>query len=418
MLTLIQDVRYALRMLRKSPAFTTVAVVTLALGIGANTAIFSLINAVLLKMLPVKDPNQLVVVGDPLMVHSRSSGDPRVDIFSIPLYRDLSRNNGVFTGMLASGEVHRLRITATNGENEIAGNVTGSLVSGNYFSVLGVNALYGRVLTDDDDGAKNSNPVAVVSYGFWKDKLAQNPGMIGQTVKINGYPFTIVGVTPPGFIGDTVGDAQSLWIPLAMQEPVVTGRKWVEDYNSSWLHIIGRLKPGTTVEEAGANMNVVLQQLVNGPLGAKLHKDDLDNLKQAKIEVSKGGGGFSDLRGDFREPLLLLMLFVALVLIIASVNVANLMLARSSARQREVAVRMAIGASGARVVRQLLTESIALAVAGGILGLLAAQWGTKALLRLSRRTDLQASPDLRVFLFTAAVCLVTGILFGLIPALK
>jgi predicted permease len=415
---LLQDLQYALRMLRKSPAFTTVAVMTLALGIGANTAIFSLVNAVMLKMLPVKDPGQLVVVGDPLQVHSRSAGDPSVEIFSNPLYRDLRRNSQAFSGLLASGEVHRLRITSSDGASELAGNSTGVLVSGNYFSVLGVNALYGRVLTPEDDDAPGGHPVAVVSYGFWKDKMGENPAAVGQLVKINNYPFTIVGVTPPGFYGDTVGDAQSMWMPLAMQEQVLTGRKWLEDYEVSWLHLIGRLKSGTTMAQAAANLNVVLQQEVNGPLGAKLNKSDLDNLKQAKIEVCKGGGGFSDLRGDFREPLLLLMLFVALVLVIASVNVANLMLARASARQREIAVRMAIGATGARVVRQLLTESLALAAMGGTLGLLAAQWGTKALLRLSHNTELQASPDLRVFLFTAAVCLVTGILFGLIPALK
>ena len=418
MLTLIQDVRYALRMLRKSPAFTIVAVLTLALGIGANTAIFSLINAVLLKMLPVSKPGELVVLGDPLLVHNRSNGDPRTDIFSTPLYRDLVRESQVFSGMLASGEVHRLRITSTDGAQEISGNTTGALVSGNYFSVLGVNALYGRGLTTDDDGALGASPVAVVSYGFWKDKLADNRNAVGQEVKVNGYPFTVVGVMPPGFYGDTVGDSQSIWFPLAMQEQIVTGRKWREDYNSSWLHLIARLKPGVSMAQASANTNVTLQQLVNGPLGAKLNKGDLDNLKHAKISVVPGGGGFSDLRGDFREPLLLLMVFVALVLIIATVNVANLLLARSSARQREMAVRLAIGATGFRVVRQMLTESLCLAVAGGVLGMLAARWGTKALQGLSRNRELQASPDWRVFLFTAAVCLITGILFGLIPALK
>jgi predicted permease len=416
--TLLQDLQYALRMLRKSPAFTAVAVLTLALGIGANTAIFSLINAVLLKMLPVTNPEQLVVVGDPLAVHNRSTGDPRVDSFSYPLYRDLNHNSQAFSGLLASGEVHRLRITGTDGANEISGNTTGVLVSGNYFSVLGVNALYGRVLTPEDDGAPGGHPVAVVSYGFWKDKLGGSAAVVGQVVKVNNFPFTIVGITPPGFYGDTVGDSQALWMPLAMQEQVVTGRKWLEDYNASWLHLIGRLKPGTSMAQASANVNVVLQQLVNGPLGARLNKGDLDNLKQAKISVSEGGGGFSELRGDFREPLLLLMVFVGLVLVIASVNVANLMLARASARQREIAVRMAIGATGARVIRQLLTESIALALMGGILGLVAAKWGTRALLTLSHNNQLEASPDVRVFLFTAAVCVVTGIFFGLIPALR
>jgi len=418
MLILIQDIRYALRMLRKSPAFTTVAVLTLALGIGANTAIFSLVNAVLLKMLPVTEPARLVVVGDPLQVHSRSMGDPSVESFSYPLYKDLNGSSQVFDGMLASGEVHRVRMSSGASAGEITGNSNGELVSGNYFSVLGVNALYGRVLTPDDDNAPNAHPVMVVSYGFWRDKLGQNPLVVGQSVRLGNYPFTIVGVTPPGFYGDTVGDSQDFWVPVTMQEQVMPGRKWLDDYHSSWLHIIARLKPGATVEQARANMNVVLQQLLHGTLGAKLTKSDLENLKEAKIEVNEGGGGFSALRGNFREPLLLLMSIVGLVLVIAAVNVANLMLARSSARRKEIAVRVAIGATAGRIVRQLLTESVCLSFAGGALGLLIAHWGTKSLLQLSGNNELEASPDMRVLLFTSGVCVLTGILFGLIPALR
>ncbi|HEY2117134.1 MAG TPA: ABC transporter permease [Candidatus Angelobacter sp.] len=414
--TFLQDLRYALRMLRKSPAFTMVAVLTLALGIGANTAIFSLVNAVMLKMLPVKDPGQLVVVGDPTDVHSRHLGDPQVVSFSYPLYRDVSQGNSVFTGMLASGEAHRVRVTGDSGE--ISGNSTGVLVSGNYFSVLGVNALYGRVITPDDDSGAGAHPVTVVSYDFWKNKLGQNPNTVGQTLRINNYPFTVIGVAPPGFYGDTVGDAQDFWAPVTMQEQIITGRKWLDSYNVTWLHVIARLKPGVSVANAAANVNLVVQQLVSGPLKAKLSKDDIDNLKASKVEVSAGGGGFSDLRGDFKQPLLLLMIIVALVLVIACVNVANLLLARAASRQKEFAVRVAIGAAPGRVVRQLLTESIFLAFAGGALGFLLAQWGTSALLKLSKNQDLEASPDLRVFLFTAGMCLLTGILFGLIPALR
>jgi predicted permease len=415
--TFLQDLRYALRMLRKNPAFTAVAVLTLALGIGANTAIFSLENAVMLKMLPVKHPGELVVVGDPTEVHSRRMGDPGVSVFSYPLYRDIRDGSSVFSGMLASGEAHRLRVTGDS-IGEISGNTTGVLVSGNYFSVLGVNALYGRVITPDDDSGPGAHPVTVVSYGFWKNKLGENSNIVGQTLRINNYPFTLVGVAPPGFYGDTVGDAQDLWVPVTMQEQVISGRKWLEDYNASWLHVIARLKPGVTAENAAANLNLLLQQLVSGPLKAKLSKDDLDNLKAARVPVTAGGGGFSDLRGDFQQPLLLLMVIVALVLLIACVNVANLLLARASSRRKEFAVRVAIGAAPGRIVRQLLTESILLAFAGGALGFLLARWGTDALLKLSGNRDLEASPDLRVFIFTAAVCLLTGLLFGLIPALR
>ena len=414
--TLFQDLQYALRMLRKSPVFTTVAVMTLALGIGANTAIFSLVNAVMLKMLPVKNPGELVVVGDPADVHSRHLGDPQVTSFSYPLYRDLSQGNGVFSGMLASSEVHRLRVTGDSGE--ISGNSTGVLVSGNYFSVLGVNALYGRVITPEDDSAPGAHPVAVLSYGFWKNTLGGNLTVVGQTLRLNNHPFTVIGVGPPGFYGDTVGDAQDLWVPVTMQEQLITGRKWLESYNVSWLHSIARLKPGVSAEKAAANVNLVVEQLVSGPLKGKLTKDDLDNLTNSKVQVNSGGGGFSDLRGDFEQPLLLLMIIVALVLVIACINVANLLLARASTRQKEFAVRVAIGATPGRVIRQLLTESIFLAFAGGVLGLLLAHWGTGALLKLSRNEQLEASPDVRVFLFTAAVCLLTGILFGLIPALR
>jgi len=297
--TLLQDIRYALRMPAKSPGFTTVAVLTLALGIGANTAIFSLVNAVLLKMLPVKDPGQLVVVGDPLRVHNRSMGDPQVALFSYPLYQELAADNQVFSGMLASAEAHRLRVAAGKGPEGFSGDITGVLVSGNYFSVLGVNALLGRTITPEDDMAAGAHPVAMLSYGFWKEKLGQDPNIVGQSIHINKFTFTVIGVAPDGFYGDTVGDKQDMWIPVTMQQQVITGRAWLDNFNASWLHCIARLKPGVSIDQARANLNLVLQQSLNGALGAKLHKDDLDNLKKAKIEVSAGGGGFSDLRGGF-----------------------------------------------------------------------------------------------------------------------
>ena len=281
-----------------------------------------------------------------------------------------------------------------------------------------MNALYGRVFTPDDDTAPGAHPVAVVSYGFWKDKLGSNANAIGRVIHINNFSFTIIGVAPPGFFGDTVGDQQDLWVPVTMQEQLITGRTWLENYESSWLHCIGRLKPGTSVEQARANLNLILQQLVSGPLGAKLNEGDLDNLRHATIQITSGGSGFSQLRGDFEQPLLFLMGIVGLVLTIACVNVANLLLARAASRQREIAVRMAIGAAPGRVVRQLLTESVFLAFAGGALGLLIARWGTAALLQLTKNTELEVAPDLRVFLFTAGVCFFTGVLFGLIPAVR
>ncbi|HEY6308074.1 MAG TPA: ABC transporter permease [Candidatus Angelobacter sp.] len=420
MQTLLQDIRFGLRMLRKNPAFTLVAVLTLALGIGANTAIFSLINAVLLKMLPVKNPGQLVVIGDPTQVGRRSSGTPQVDILSYPLYRHLRDNTAAFSGMLASGGVHRIQISM--GNSDITTDATGALVSGNYFSVLGVDALIGRTLSPEDDDAKGKHAVVVVSYDFWTRKLSQNQQIVGQTVRLNNYPYTIVGVTPPGFFGDTVGEAQDLWVPVMMQEQMIPGRTFLETPNVSWLGVLARLKPRNSVAQAGANVNVALQQFLNGPVGQSLESGDRNELRKSKIEVGSGGRGFSYLRGDFFAPLVLLMTIVGLVLLIACVNVANLLLARAAARQKEIAVRLAMGAARGRLVRQLLTESLLLAFAGGACGLLVAHWGTRLLLTLSLGKtgpdSLDAHPDLRVLAFTAGVCLLTGLLFGLIPALR
>ncbi|HET9183055.1 MAG TPA: ABC transporter permease [Candidatus Angelobacter sp.] len=419
--TLFQDVRYGLRMLRKNPGFAIVAVLTLALGIGANTAIFSLINAVLLKSLPVHDPQQLVIVSDPSMANSHWIGTPTTQIYSYPLYRDLRDGNNVFSGMAASGQEHQVKVE-TPASGVVTEDATINLVSGNYFSVLGVAPFRGRTLVPDDDRAKSSNPVAVVSYEFWIRKLAEDPGIVGQTMRLNKYPFTIIGIAAPGFFGDTVGDKQDFWVPVSMQPQLMPGRPWLDDFQASWLRVIARLKPGVSRGQAEANLNVLFRQWLQGPQGRSLDPGDQQALKQQKIFVVAGGQGFSGVRAEFSHPLVLLMAIVGLVLLIACVNVANLMLARANSRQREIAVRLAIGASPGHLVRQLLTESLLLAFAGGIAGLLVARWGTESLLKLSLSAraaeGLTVSPDWRVLAFTACVCVVTGLLFGLAPALR
>lgn len=419
--TLFQDVRYGLRMLRRNPGFAAVAVLTLALGIGANTAIFSLVNAVLLKSLAVQDPQELVIVSDPAMANSRSIGTPRTDIYSYPLYRDLRDGNDVFSGMAASGQEHRVAVE-TPGSGVVTEDATVNLVSGSYFSVLGVSPFRGRSLAPEDDRAKSSNPVAVVSYEFWIRKLAENPAVIGQTVRLNKYPYVIIGVAAPGFFGDTVGEKQDFWVPVSMQPQMMPGRPWLDDIHASWLRVMARLKPGVSRSQAEANLDVLFQQWLQGPQGRSLDPGDQQALKQQKISVVSGGGGFSGLRPEFSRPLILLMAIVGLVLLIACVNVANLMLARANSRQREIAVRLAIGASPAHLIRQLLTESALLAFAGGLAGLLVAHWGTTSLLKLALSAraaeGLRVSPDWRVLAFTACVCLVTGLLFGLAPALR
>lgn len=418
--TIVQDIRYGFRLLVKSPGFTAIAVVTLALGIGANTAIFSLINAVLLKMLPVHNPGELVVVGDPGLVNTVWGGTPQVTIFSYPLYRELRDGNHVFSGLLAANNEHRIRVE-TNRSGEITSDASGELVTGNYFSLLGVNAHMGRTLTPDDDRVPGADPVAVVSHRFWKEKLSGDQSIVGQTIRLNGNPFTIVGVAPAGFLGDTVGETPDFWMPMMMQATMIRGRSWLDTYNVSWLHLIGRLKPGVDIARAKADLNVLFHQTLNGPMKSKISSDDLQELQKYKIDVVSGATGCSGLRRDFSEPLYLLMGMVGLVLLIATVNVANLLLARATARKREIAVRLSIGASRGRLIRQLLTESIMLAFAGGVCGLLLASWGKQVLLQLtlgSSADKLDAVLDLRVLGFTIAVSLLTGIVFGLIPALR
>jgi predicted permease len=414
-----QDLRYALRQLRKSPGFTSVAVLTLALGIGANTAIFTVVNALLLKMLPVTQPEQLVVVGDPSLPNSRSHGTPRTDIFSYPLYKELRDHNSVFSGLSAAGSEQAIELDTGQGQGS-AEKVIGHMVSGNYFAVLGLKPAAGRLLSSSDDTAENGNPVVVLSYGFWRRKFAVSPFVIGRDIRLNGFPFTIIGVAPAGFDGDVIGEQMALFVPLSMQPKIVRGRRWLNASNMSWLTLIGRLMPNTSPAQAEANLNLAFQQAVQGAYGTALPADDRDAIREThmKIHVSPGGGGVSDLRSDYRGPLLLLMGIVGLVLLIACVNVANLLLARASARKRELAIRMAIGANGLRLLRQLLTESILLSFLGGIAGSLLAVWGVRLLVTLfGSDTNLPLFPDARVLAFTIALCLLTGVAFGLSPAL-
>jgi predicted permease len=417
-MNLSQDIRYAVRQFRRNPGFTLVAVLTLALGNGANTSVFTVLNGLLLKMLPVKDPQQLVVVGDPTQASSRSNGTPRTEIFSYPLYKELRDRNAVFSGLCAGATDHHVEVDP--GSSQFPDQkINGRMVSGNYFSVLGMQPAAGRLLADADDTAENANPVVVLGYDYWQTKFAGSLTIINHDIRLNGSPFTVIGVAPAGFDGDVVGERMALYVPLSMQPEIVRGRRWRKNGNVSWLSLIGRLQPGTSLAQAEANVNVVFKQALKSDYGAALSSDDRKAIGDAHIKVEHGSGGVSDVRGNYTVPLLLLMGIVALVLLIACVNVANLLLARASSRTREITIRLAIGANRRRLLQQLLTESCLLGLLGGAIGALLAIAGVRMLVGMfGSGTILPLTPDWRVFMFTIGLSLLTGVLFGMIPALQ
>ncbi len=414
---LLADLRYAGRAILKNPGFSAVVILTLGLGIGANTAIFTLMDQVLMRPLPVQDPGELVLLDGPGPFSGRTHND---QTFSHPMYQALRDNtSGVFSGVAA-----RFGTDATLTWHGRTERVMVESVSGTYFGTLGVGPALGRVFTPDDDRTAAGHPLVVLSHGFWKRRFAADPAVVGQSVSINGHPMDVIGVTAPGFQGIEVGRVVDVFVPITMKAWLTPTWDDFANWRSRWLNIVARRAPGVSREQAEAGANVAYRQALAEDVKTLGHWTEKNRARflAKHLDVKRGATGLSGLRQQVSAPLLVLMGMVGLVLLIACGNVANLLMARATARQKEVAIRLSLGAGRGRLIRQLLVESVVLALLGAIAGIVFATWTGDLLLRAlpfeGASQALSAEPDLRVGLFTLVVSLLTGILFGLAPALQ
>ena len=416
---IVQDLRYALRMLRRSPGFTAVAIVSLALGIGANTAVFSVMDTVLLKSLPVEEPERLVVV--------QAQWKAEKWILMNPTFRDLRDRQPVFSGMFAVSD-NPSTLVASNAQD--AAYVRGSIVSGNYFSVLGVRPLAGRMFTAADDhlpgtgGARDR--VAVISYGYWQRHFGGDAAIVGRKIEADHTVYAIIGVAPRDFRGHQTGYAPDIWLPMNQAR---TQKELNQRGFAFFSGVMARLKPGVSARQAQAAMTTLYQQILASEVGQGIegslrtdgpgHPPD-KNIADYRIGIEPGGGGLGLLRDKYAQSLRIIMAVVGLVLLIACSNVANLLLARATSRRSEIGLRLALGSGRFRLVRQLLTESALLALMGGAAGLLVAYWLGDALANFIAISwmpmSLEISPDARVLTFTTAVCFAAAFLFGIVPA--
>jgi predicted permease len=421
MQTLRQDIAYALRQMRLSPVFTLTAMLTLALGIGATTAIFSLINTVMLKSLPVADPASLYRIGDGQDCCVEGSTQGNWGMFSYPFYQVMQKNAPEFTE-LAAFQAGRWPVSVRRGEaDRVAKPLTEEYVTGNYFSTFGLGAFAGRTLTPADD-QQSAAPAAMLSYRTWQQQYGSDPSVMGSSFILDGHPFTIVGITPPGFFGETLrSDPPDVWIPVN-QEPLLRGADAHLHHFQAWLRVIGRAKPGANMSAIVPRMTTLLRQwlVTDSGMPAVWMGDIKASLPKQQIHLVPAGIGVGEMKADYADSLHILLAVCSLVLLIACANIANLLLARGASRRTQTSVRMALGASRKRLIRQSLTESVVLSVLGGAAGLAVAFLGVKAIVALAfhgaKFVPINAAPSLPVLGFAFALSLVTGALFGMAPA--
>jgi predicted permease len=419
--SLLPDLRFAFRAIRRNPLFTSVAILSLGLGIGANTAIFTLMDQIMLRQLPVKAPQQLVMLYQEGAHNGNNMGGR---MHSYPLYQDFQRKAAPFSEVLS----RRLISTSFSVDNQTE-RVDAELVSGNYFTMLGVSPAAGRLFNSaEDDQVYMGHPVVVLSYDYWTNRFARDPQIVGKKILVNNYPMTVVGVSAQGFAGLDPAVSPQIRVPILMKTALMPEWSWfqVDDRRTRWVQVFARLKPGYTAESARAPLQVLFRQIREYEATLPAAKDwspyARNEFLRGTIHLEKAATGYSGVRNSVSTALIVLMCMVGLVLLIACANVANLLIARSLARQKEIAVRLSIGASRGQLVRQLLTESLVLSFTGGAAGILLAIAMTRGLLALVPTEGnpllIRAEPDLRILLFTLALTSLTGLIFGLLPALR
>ena len=425
--TVLKDLRYAARQMRRSPGFTAVAVLSLALGIGANTAIFTLLDSVLMRKLPVRDPGSLVILSNPGAAGVGVGLDTGArGLMTFSEFDRLRRRLTTFDGLFASeSNLPRYDGRINGGGRE---EIRARLVSGEFFGVLGVAPIRGRFFGPEDDRVPAQSPYAVLSYDYWQKRFAGSPAALGATIRVGRANLTVIGIAGPGFSGESVGDRPEIWAPMTMEPELKPGTDWLhEDMAKNldkveWLHVFGRLKPGVSLGQAQAQVDLVFKDMIESDYGALLTGKTRAEFLNQHIRLRMAATGASSVRSRAREPLTILLAMVGLVLLIACANVANLLAARAATRGREVGIRVALGAGRKRLIGQMLTESLMLAALGALGGLVVARVAVRFLIALmsppTAPLDLNTPFDLRVLAFTCGVAILTAVLFGAAPALS